>query len=528
VNRSPELRFADATKAHQELARLNPSTMLARPETPVTAIETPKPPRPWEGQPPLGTRPPTTMSPVSRSLEPGWRRPAILVGLLVLAFAVSLVWRGRMNVPIPAATVPPPPPPAASALIRLHGSNTIGGDLGPALAEAFLSRRTASKSVVRKRTAPDETRVEAIDGSKAVEAIEIFAHGTATAFQDLATAACDVGMASRRIHPDEAEKLASLGDLASAASEHVIALDGIVVIVNPANPVTSLTTGQIGDVFSGKVVSWKAVGGADRPIAVHARDDRSGTYDTFRQLVLAGRSLVADARRHESSDELSDAVAADANAIGFIGLPYVRSAKAVMVQEAGSAPLLPSPLSVSTEDYPLARRLYLYLPPGSPIAAHDFVDFALSEEGQRVVQAAGFVDLRPTCDPNAARCASCDRDYQDAVRGACRLSMDFRFDRGNSQLDTRALRDLQRVVTFMQRPELAGRSLVLLGFSDGAGARAETVTLSQQRASMVATQLRARGLRVDVERGLGPQMPVADDATEEGRLRNRRVEVWLR
>ena len=80
--------------------------------------------------------------------------------------------------------------------------------------------------------------------------------------------------------------------MASAASEHVIALDGIAVIVNPSNPVSSLTKARIRDAFDGDLRRWAEVGGEDRPIVVHARDDRSGTYDTFRLLVLDDRPLV--------------------------------------------------------------------------------------------------------------------------------------------------------------------------------------------------------------------------------------------
>jgi phosphate transport system substrate-binding protein len=119
-------------------------------------------------------------------------------------------------------------------------------------------------------------------------------------------------------------------------------------------------------------------------------------------------------------------------------------------------------------------------------------------------------------------------DYREAVKGACRLSMDFRFEYGSTELDTRALSDLQRVVALTGQREYAGRSLVLFGFSDAIGSRADNVWLAQQRADIVAGQLRARGLRVDVSRGLGPEMPIADDRVEEGRERNRRVEVWLR
>jgi phosphate transport system substrate-binding protein len=537
VDRSPERRFAQIAPAFESLEHLLPPTPRVRLDTPVTAVETPRPPRPREGEGPMpptnaASRPPSAAPPAEPSSPPS-RRPAVTAGVLAGAAALALswiFWSRAAERPTSAATVAPEPTVTGPtpATIRMHGSNTIGGELAPALAEAFLERRTAAKAVVRKRTAPDEVRVEAIDGGRAVEAIEIFAHGSATAFQDLNSGTCDIGMASRRIRTDEAEKLSRLGDLASAASEHVIALDGIAVIVNPANPVTALTKAQIGNVFAGKVVRWSEIGGAEQPIVVHARDDRSGTYDTFSHLVLGGRPLAVGAKRHESSDELSDAVAADARSIGFIGLPYVRSAKAVMVQEAGSSPLLPSPMTVSTEDYPLARRLFLYLPPGAPIEARDFVDFVLSEEGQRVVQSTGFVDLVPVCDPNAARCTECDRDYREAVRGACRLSMDFRFDQSSRQLDTRALRDLQRVVAMMQHPEFAGRSLLLFGFSDSVGSKGDNLQLAQQRAAIVALQLRARGLHVDAERGFGTAMPVADDSTEEGRERNRRVEIWLR
>jgi phosphate transport system substrate-binding protein len=411
--------------------------------------------------------------------------------------------------------------------LRLHGSNTVGAELVPAIAEAFLIRRHPYGSVVRERTGIDDMLVEIQEGDRIVDAIEVAAHGTDTAFEDLVAGRCDIGMASRRVRDDEAAKLASLGNLQSAASERVIALDGIALVVNPANGVSTLTTAQIADVFSGKIARWSEVGGKDAPIIVHARDDKSGTYDTFKHLVLGSKPLVPSAVRHESSEELSDAVAADEHAIGFIGVRYVRNAKPLMVEDAGSSPLLPSPMTVSTEDYPLSRRLYLYLPSKSSQLARDFVDFATSDTGQDVVQGSGFVDLRPQCHP-APVCDTCSTEYRQAVGDGCRMSLDFRFDRGSTQLDTRALHDLVRVTNMMNHAEYDHHLLVLLGFSDASGSPADNLALSRKRAAVVATQLKARGLRVDVERGLGPEMPVADNSTQEGRERNRRVEVWLR
>jgi phosphate transport system substrate-binding protein len=190
--------------------------------------------------------------------------------------------------------------------------------------------------------------------------------------------------------PVEAGVLAKIGNMRSAASEHVIVLDGIAVIVNPQNPV---------------------FGGMDAKIAVHARDDKSGTYDSFKATVLRKTPLLASAVRYESSDKLSDAVAGDALAIGFVGLAYVRSAKPVMVRDATSLPLLPSPLTVATEDYPLARRLFLYAPSAVSENAKSFIDFVTSDEGQAIVRRTGFVDLQPECDARAQKCVSCTPDY---------------------------------------------------------------------------------------------------------------------
>ncbi len=550
VERDPTKRFLEAGAAFAALAALPPphpvhapSPSLARVraasalrvKTPITAVETPHPSRAGivrvHSSATSASPPPATASTSRATTGTGtrtWTAWTAATLVTVGAIAASTTWNHARDAAKTSGAAAPTvvAAPAPRVVLRVHGSNTMGVELVPALAEAFLRRSTGAAAVVRRRTALDELSVETRDGDRAVESVEVFAHGSSTAFEDLLAGTCDLGMASRRVHGDENGKGALL-NIASAANEHVIALDGIAVIVNPSNPVSSLTKSRIQQVFDGDLRRWSDIGGESRPIVVHARDDRSGTYDTFRLLVLDDHPLVTSALRQESSEELSDAVAAEPGAVGFIGLPYVRSAKAIMVQDSTSVPMLPTPMSVATEDYPLARRLYLYAPQGASRTARDFVDFALSEDGQKIVRTAGFVDLRPECDASASMCTTCTREYTEAVRGACRMSIDFRFDVGLN-LDTRALRDLNRVVGMLGRPEYAGRGVVLLGFSDGQGSRAEALRLSQQRAAVVAEQLRARGLHVVLERGMGAVMPVADDTSDEGRQRNRRVEAWLR
>jgi phosphate transport system substrate-binding protein len=534
VDRDPARRFPDGAVASiafgemmtaaigpDGLVELSPIAPIVPDETPAAAFS--------DGP----TRAPTreARTAVRRARM---RRAALAIAGAALVAGGLFFWRFRLQPPaVPPASLPATAvvvaatPPGFHLLARVHGSNTIGAELGPALAEAFLQKETGA-TAVRKHLAEDEMRVEARTSDGETDAIEIHAHGSSTAFRDLANGTCDVGMASRRIRADEVAALATLGPMGSAASEHVIALDGIAVLVNPANPVDRLTKEQLAKIYDGETTRWAEVGGGAGTVALYARDDRSGTYDTFKSLVLGSRALAGGAHRYESSDELADAVAADANGIGFVGLAYVRSAKAVMVEDAHAAPLLPSPATVATEDYPLSRRLYLYAPPTAPAPARRFVDFALSDEGQEIVTRHGFVDLRPECDANAATCLHCSAELRSAVDSACRLSIDFRFDPASKQLDTRALRDLPRVAALLAHGELAGRKVLLLGFSDAIGKRREEASLSQAHAETVAGQLRARGVAVGTVRGFGAEMPVADDHDDSGRERNRRVEVWLR
>jgi len=130
-------------------------------------------------------------------------------------------------------------------------------------------------------------------------------------------------------------------------------------------------------------------------------------------------------------------VAADPNGIGFIGLPYIQSAKPIAVSDKGTLSLLPTRLTVSTEDYLLSRRLYLYTPanPGNKYT-RQFIEFALSKKGQDVVGASGFVAQNVT---QVSQTVS-DRapgDYKWLTKDANRLSLDFRFSPGKRIWTTR-------------------------------------------------------------------------------------------
>ena len=248
-------------------------------------------------------------------------------------------------------------------VLKLHGSNTIGAKLAPALAEEFLKSLGARDVHTNAgQNAEEATVVGILPGHSVSSTIEIRSHGSATAFTDLLAGQSDIGLSSRKITPEELHKLSSLGDMTAPASEHILALDGIAVIVNRDNPIDSLTKDEIAKVFTGEINNWGQLQSPRGAIKIYARDDKSGTFDSFKTLVLAGRPLVAGAIRFEDSDALSNAVARDPDGIGFIGLPYIKDAKAVAVSEPGAPPLLPNRLTVATEDYLLSRRLFMYTP----------------------------------------------------------------------------------------------------------------------------------------------------------------------
>ncbi|MBV9999389.1 MAG: extracellular solute-binding protein [Verrucomicrobia bacterium] len=281
----------------------------------------------------------------------------------------------------PAVAATPGPAGGRRVALRLHGSNTIGAELAPAIAEEFLKHEGAISVQRKPGLREDETNLDAVLPDESAESvvIEIQGHGSKAAFDDLAADACDIGMSSRRIKAEEAQRCAraGLGDLVSAGGEHLLGLDAIVILVHKSNPIGALNKEQLADIFSGKITDWSQVGGRPGGINLYAMGDRSGTFDTFKALVLGSRNLSPRALRYESNAKLSDDVATDNNGIGFAGMGFVRGARAVALGEPGAAPVMATPFSIVSQEYPLSRQLLLYsaVEPKNPWV-RKFLDFA--------------------------------------------------------------------------------------------------------------------------------------------------------
>ncbi len=459
------------------------------------------------------------ITPAGKSRPPVslWALIPVLLLLAGLGYTGYQFFKNRSTPEQPPAIGNTPVTSSTQASLRLCGSNTIGAQLAPALVSAFLKGNGSSDVKVTANGTDESSITGATNGE--TQLITVKAHGSATAFEGLRDGSCDIGMASRKIKDTEAQSLSNLGDMTSPANEHVLGLDGIAVIVNRANPVSSLTMQDLANLFSGN---------GERKIQLYARDEKSGTYDTFKALVLGNRALASNAKRFEDSRALSDAVANDPNGIGFVGLPYIGSAKAVAVSERGTRALLPNKFTVATEDYLLSRRLYLYTSSSPKPLARKFVDFALSKAGQDVVAESGFVEQNVQIETTAEAVSDASPQYQQITRGAQRLSLDFRFRTGSSQLDNKSLVDTDRVTGLLSDLHYTGQNVLLLGFADGTGAPAKNLALSKERAKAVADNFGQRGITPGLVTGFGADMPIASNDTDEGRQKNRRVEIWIK
>ncbi|MEM8792974.1 MAG: phosphate ABC transporter substrate-binding/OmpA family protein [Pseudomonadota bacterium] len=435
----------------------------------------------------------------------------------------------------------------------VFGSNTIGASLMPALIQGYADKLDAD--LVQELSAVENERVMRIihETGEEMAAIDLRAHGSGTSYSGLEAGQATIGMSSRQMKDDEAQLLASLGngDLRGTDYEHILALDGLIIVTHQSNPLSSIDFEELPFVFSGEITNWSELGGPDQPIVVYSHQENTGTYDTFASLVMdpVGEITSPTVERFVSNAELSDKVARTPGAIGFTGAAFARSAKVLGLRQECGLVSEPSTFAMKTEEYPLSRRLYLYsLPDGAPAHSRQLLDFALSDEAQGIVEDTGFVSLaeeRVSMAGQGARLVHAIvgedevslpamRELLTELRDAERLSVTFRFNQGSSDLDARSSQDAIRLANDLVEGKFAGQEVLLVGFTDSIGQADLNRGLSLRRANEVLAQLgRIMGPTTLSELpvsalGFGEIAPVGCNTSFAGRRNNRRVEVWVR
>lgn len=445
-----------------------------------------------------------------------------------------------------------PDPEAFVARFAISGAARVGNGLMPALIGSFARRRGLD---VTREIEDDDTSVFVLsrpgDGVEQAR-IALRASTTAEGFADLIAEEAQIVLALREVSPREAQlaREAGQGDLTRNARSQVLALDALVPIVAPQNPIGELTTEQLADVFTGDIDNWSQLGGPDLPIRVHHGVDDAALAEAFDADLLGDRDVVGTAVQHTDLADLSDAVSEDGAAIGLSAFSAIANAKPLRLRGSCGAVLSVGPRAIKAEDYPLDLPLLVYTPARRlPLLAREFLAFFSSPGAEVMIRRAGFVDqgielvaLGRQGDrlANAVMGAGPEvgletlQDMVQSLRAARRLTVSFRFRGGSTRLDAQSHGNIARLARALEGGAFDGRTLVFVGFSDGQGGAAANRAISQRRADSVRSAVRAAAHTADFDRvkleveAYGEAMPVACDDSAWGREVNRRVEVWLR
>ncbi|MFD2738357.1 substrate-binding domain-containing protein [Sulfitobacter aestuarii] len=440
------------------------------------------------------------------------------------------------------------------AELRLSGAASMGAVLMPALVEAFAQRD--GYSVTRDENGPglftlSLTRTE---GDKLAARFHFRASNTDEGFADLLADEADIVMALREIRRKERinAREAGLGDLTGANRSRVLALDALVPVVAPGNPLREITPRQLARVLAGKITNWQALGGPDAPIELHLPDSRSGLAQAIENQVMRPIELeIAETvTRHPLPETLAEAITADSFSLGVTNYSERRESQMLVLTGGCGFALSATRRSVKTEDYPLTAPMFLYFPARRlPLIGREFLGFIQGPTAQNVIRRAGFVDQRPeeiSIDEqgnrfaNAISAAGSETSLEELQRMAAtlsplaRLSTTFRFEAGSIRLDAQSRSNVQQLALALEQGQYDTRRLVFVGFSDGDGPATANRDIALRRAEAVRRAVIAAAVTANPERlqldvdAFGEAMPMACDDSEWGRQVNRRVEVWVR
>ncbi len=414
---------------------------------------------------------------------------------------------------------------APKAVIRFVGAQDAGRSLLPELFAAFALSRgmqfTAGNPAILRDTVTGETLAEmSFDPMEPAAAREAVLSGAAQMIVASVT------------EPD-------LGS-------HAVALDALVPIMAPGNPMPRISTTDLARVLAGEVANWSAVGGPDMPLVLHGLAPGS---DLQKALSARLGREVAPQVQHETQAELAEAVAQDPWAVAVTERAMLGRARLLPLTDSCGFPLLPTRLAVKAQDYPLTLPVFLLTPRQRlPLVAREFLEFLSSPQAQGAVAKAGLIDRRAERQPmtvdglrliNAIKGAGSETTLDDlkrlvaAMDGADRLSLTFRFEGGTTTLDAASQSSLSDLAQMLEAGLFKGQALTLAGFSDGSGAASANLDLSDNRAKavLVALQRLVPGMpeaQLPQVLAFGEALPMACDETGAGRRLNRRVELWVK
>ncbi len=488
-----------------------------------------------------------------RSLDGGVRLEGTLTAFDGVFYQIKTVY-GPMTIAAEGVACSGPGCPDLTRFVaeaRIAGETTVIETLLPSLLAGFAQARgmvltgpeTGAQGLVYTLTRADAT----------VAARFTARPGTSdSGFLALLNGDTDIALTLRPPTEGEirADRDSAPGNPPLGRRVRVIALDALVPVVSPRNPVAAISLPDLAAVFRGEIKTWEALGGDDAPIALHFLAPDHGLAQSFVTRILDGGTQdPAPGTTHTSARALAAAVARDGYALGLTARSATGAARILPL--VGACGLIQSadPDALKAEDYPLTAPVYLYLAPYRlPALVRDFLVWIETEDAAARMAQAGFIPqtlTRTALAQQGTRLANAVIAAGDAVplselqrlidrmRTAERLSATLRFSGGSADLDAQSRTAVAALAAAIEAGDFDGRRLIFVGFSDSEGAADANLRLSQRRAEAVRAAVQraasaAEPGRVMLETdGFGAAMPIACDDSDQGRATNRRVEVWL-
>ncbi|MEP3787101.1 phosphate ABC transporter substrate-binding/OmpA family protein [Ascidiaceihabitans sp.] len=440
------------------------------------------------------------------------------------------------------------------AQVSISGSATMGSVLMPALLEGFALR---GGYVTQRETLNSEQYVYRLiseDSDKLVAEFQFRLTTTDDGFFDLLGNEADIVMALREIRPEERKlaREAGMGDMTRANRSRVLALDAMVPVVSPSNPVRSVSPLDLARILAGRIDNWKELGGPDAPIDLHLPAFETGLGQAIEDEIMGPAKLefAENIVRHDRGADLALAVQNSPFAIGVASYAEVGNTQPVTLTGACGFALRAARRTIKTEDYPLTAPMFLYLPARRlPKIGRDFLAFTRGPSAQIMIRRAGFVDQAPeeiaindqgSRFANAISVAGPETSLEELQRmtrtldGMARLTTSFRFESGSIRLDAQSRSNVQQLARALEVGRYDARQVTFVGFSDGDGPASANRDIALKRADAVRRAVKQAAETANFDRvvldvdAFGEALPMACDDSAWGRQANRRVEVWVR
>lgn len=237
-----------------------------------------------------------------------------------------------------------------------------------------------------------QKEAESFMKANASETVTVTGGGSGVGISSLLEGTTDIAQLSRRIKFDEKQKLQEKG---KSVKEIIAAYDALAVIVHPSNKVSELTREQLEGIFTGKITNWKEVGGDDLKIIPYSRETSSGTYEFFKTSALKNKNYMNGIMSMPATGAIIQSVGQTKGAIGYVGLAYLnKDVKAVRISyDNGQSYTEPTVAHAKNGAYPIVRPLYYYYVTNSESKVKPFIDYVLSEKGQKIVSETGFITV---------------------------------------------------------------------------------------------------------------------------------------